>query len=906
MIYHRFVILLALLVFGGATYAAGPYGTQAGQPYNNSGQVILDETVAQALADTGAGIVRVNFRLGNQPSDNSTWYAAYDGIVNRLRSRGLEVIGLMTNEARPWAPQADWIANNHEVAGGDGWNSYLNGWCQAFLRYATHWQGKIKYWELWNEPDCLSVIYPSNFAALLSHAYDLAHTNNLNVEIISGGVCGVGCEHPDYGAAYIIKTYDMGINHTGLFTQMNTKWGTYPLDHIGFHIYPFCGGTLDTTWLSNYFECMHNAYTTYEGTGTTKKMFLTEMGWMASATGCSGCCTTEAIQASNLTSAYNIINSKSFIKCATWFFLKDEPSADLYHGVFRSTGYTESDKKPGWTNMKTAFTYEGRWSASGNIDQPILDYYNARGHAQMGNPYDNGGTAWVHNWDFGPVQDFDTGVLGRMIVADSADGVAYTVRGNFFPVILANHINIEFPLCDQFFTGIGERQNFEGGYVLWTQATGAQTTFYDHKVVVDNSDPGFSASASWYTQTASDDYGSNYHRRLGTTTNSDPATWNFAPPHSGYYDVYVYYPTVSPATSSAAYTVYYSGGTAIRTLSQQTRAGRWNRLGSYYWSGTGDFKVELSSQGSSGQYKLADAVRIVGPVQGPDTTPPTVPVVTDDGQYTSSTTQLHASWESYDLESGIDHYEYAVGTSPTDPGSGYLVPWTSTGTQTSATASLELSHGVTYYFYVRSYNSVSLSSTGVSDGITVDTTPPNAAVLTDDGDYTGDPSMLHCAWLASDPESGIANYEYAVGTAPYAINVVPPTNAGTATQVWVGGLGLVSEQLYYFRVMSFNGAGLSSATFGLSDGIRYLSTPLVSTISQMLGYSDDTRVRVTGKPISAVFSDRLYIEELNRLRGIGVQRATSLSEGSLVDVTGTLDTLAGERILVPGAVTPVQ
>src|SRR5207245_11787455 len=48
----------------------------------------------------------------------------------------------------------------------------------------------------------------------------------------------------------------------------------------------------------------------------------------------------------------------------------------------------------------------------------------------------------------------------------------------------------------------------------------------------------------------------------------------------------------------------------------------------------------------------------------PDATPPSKPLVTDEGPLTSNSTQLAASWMSNDPESGIRAYRYAIGTTP--------------------------------------------------------------------------------------------------------------------------------------------------------------------------------------------------------------------------------------------------
>lgn len=129
-----------------------------------------------------------------------------------------------------------------------------------------------------------------------------------------------------------------------------------------------------------------------------------------------------------------------------------------------------------------------------------------------------------------------------------------------------------------------------------------------------------------------------------------------------------------------------------------------------------------------------------------DRTPPTTPVVIDDGQYTTSLSQLHATWSSSDPESGISEYQYCIGMAP---GSTDVVGWTSAGLDTEATVSgLSLTQGQSYYFNVNARNGTSLwSEVGSSDGITVgtgqDTTPPVGSITIDNGDgYTTNLSVV--------------------------------------------------------------------------------------------------------------------------------------------------------------------
>ena len=105
-----------------------------------------------------------------------------------------------------------------------------------------------------------------------------------------------------------------------------------------------------------------------------------------------------------------------------------------------------------------------------------------------------------------------------------------------------------------------------------------------------------------------------------------------------------------------------------------------------------------------------------------DTSPPSTRVVTDEGVYQTDKTRLHATWTCSDSGSGIAEYQYAVGTSPTDPETGYTFGWTPTGvTDWFTLEGLSLAPA-TYYVYVKAKNDAGMwSQVGVSDGIVVGT-----------------------------------------------------------------------------------------------------------------------------------------------------------------------------------------
>lgn len=117
------------------------------------------------------------------------------------------------------------------------------------------------------------------------------------------------------------------------------------------------------------------------------------------------------------------------------------------------------------------------------------------------------------------------------------------------------------------------------------------------------------------------------------------------------------------------------------------------------------------------QYEQPNGTLDLGPYYF-DNTPPTQPVVTDDGEYSSSVDTLHASWTCADGESDIKSYEYAIGTSPASTD---VVDWTAVEPPlaTEITRSgLPLEEGKSYFISVRATNNAGLiSSVGVSDGI---------------------------------------------------------------------------------------------------------------------------------------------------------------------------------------------
>jgi hypothetical protein len=115
---------------------------------------------------------------------------------------------------------------------------------------------------------------------------------------------------------------------------------------------------------------------------------------------------------------------------------------------------------------------------------------------------------------------------------------------------------------------------------------------------------------------------------------------------------------------------------------------------------------------------------------------------------------------------------------------------------------------ITYHFANGAYSTAA-----------ADVTPPVKPVITDEGVLTANRTQLAASWTSEDPESGITEFQYAIGTTPGGTDVKPFTST-TQNSAVVTGLNLQAGATYYFAVKAVNGVGLVS-DIGVSDGIRY-------------------------------------------------------------------------------------
>src|SRR5204863_412005 len=116
------------------------------------------------------------------------------------------------------------------------------------------------------------------------------------------------------------------------------------------------------------------------------------------------------------------------------------------------------------------------------------------------------------------------------------------------------------------------------------------------------------------------------------------------------------------------------------------------------------------------------------------------------------------------------------------------------------------------------------TATASSDGVTVDASAPTAGTVNDgtgpDKNFQSSTSTLSANWSGfSDPQSGIASYDWAIGTTPGGTNVQAFSAVGASTSA---------------TVRATNGAGLS--VLAISNGVLVdTATPVAGTVRDGTG-----------------------------------------------------------------------
>ena len=199
-----------------------------------------------------------------------------------------------------------------------------------------------------------------------------------------------------------------------------------------------------------------------------------------------------------------------------------------------------------------------------------------------------------------------------------------------------------------------------------------------------------------------------------------------------------------------------------------------------------------------------------------------------DIDYSANQSNIEVTWNGVfisDLSGAHSSYQIGIGDSP---GTDNVVPLSPVPSLPAVTSLPGVfSHGMTYFTTLRATSPLLVTVDTISDGFTVDSSPPEVGVVLDGLDYwdaisQSDTQSLSARWAGfHDAESGIHHYEMAWSETP-----IPPeqyVNVGIRLRWTLTGLSLDNGITYYCHIVAVNNAGLRSASVA-SNGITVDTT----------------------------------------------------------------------------------
>ena len=222
-----------------------------------------------------------------------------------------------------------------------------------------------------------------------------------------------------------------------------------------------------------------------------------------------------------------------------------------------------------------------------------------------------------------------------------------------------------------------------------------------------------------------------------------------------------------------------------------------------------------------------------------DTTPPVCLKVwagkgatTDVLKFASSSIKPTIVWECFDKETPIVDYQFSVKNFISNT---TLIPFHNIDQRLSSSGSAIITgnglwkpkyhHSSSYVVAIKLTNFVNKSSVYWTDSIQIDNTPPQVSSLKLSFDSSSE--YLVGSWQVQDPESGLQNIEWGLGSSPDSTEVKNFTKVSAITnKTIVSSVSLESGKTYFLSLKVVNKAGLSSRA--ASSGIivdRTLPSP---------------------------------------------------------------------------------
>ncbi len=139
----------------------------------------------ELLKESGVAFVRMDFLWEDiEPNKDTLFFDKYDFIVDLLTKKNIRILGIL-NYSASWAAKS-WNSPPYDLK---DFAAYVS---QVIARY----KDKIKYWEIWNEPDSKDYWQPQDdmltYTELLKKSYLEAKKIDPTCKIVLGGMTSQG------------------------------------------------------------------------------------------------------------------------------------------------------------------------------------------------------------------------------------------------------------------------------------------------------------------------------------------------------------------------------------------------------------------------------------------------------------------------------------------------------------------------------------------------------------------------------------------------------------------------------------------------------------------------------------------------------------------------------------------
>jgi hypothetical protein len=265
-------------------------------------------------------------RWGFNQSGGVIDYGIYDRAVSLMRDDGVEILAIIGIGTISWSDPSEW-----------GTAEFRGRFAARASEIASHYEGQISAYEIWNEQNLPGVrIEPEPYGALLTAAFEAIHAGDPDALVILGGLGFASPESADYLR---------GVYQSVAVQAFFTAEGYYPFHKVATHPYTYDRPPSETlaTELVQYVTSVMNEFGDDD-----KGVWVTEIGWNTSPTlGAMGPdeIANEAAQAAYYADTVDIVSGLvdpaspdggPFVEALFWYQLRD--TGEQKFGLLREMG----------------------------------------------------------------------------------------------------------------------------------------------------------------------------------------------------------------------------------------------------------------------------------------------------------------------------------------------------------------------------------------------------------------------------------------------------------------------------------------------------------------------------------------------------------------------------------------